>query len=285
MEAKTLLIVTLLLFQVKPIFSQCETIEKIQEYKNGIKITRSNTTNKNRIDTSTFNINAYMKLYPALKKEPAEKRKVFDCYYFDNFFDGKPHIYIRNKNFNLIKHINKKADKKLKADERNDFIQRNLFYFFNDSCNKADRHIVPDDTEEGYIQYLYFCEFGELFALKWHASYKEKEVICTKEKIAEIVKKYTEEYRYARTTVELDENGETIDPIFECDTVALQNLLQMESVFFIQSDNDSFIIKWLEIEKWWGIFERTYQIMRKSPYRIELMNEKHLVNFEYNFIL
>ena len=256
-------------------------IEKIQDYKKEVKIISSNLMFNDSIDTSTFSIKTYMGLYPSLKIR--KKNYVFDYYYFDDFLDGKPYIYVRNKRFDLIKDVNKKADeRKLKGEERTDFILRSLHYFLNDPINRANKNVIPEDTEKGYVHYLYFCEFGELFALKWHAGYKKKQVICSKKEIEGILKGYAERQIYADTIN--NANDFLLEDISHCDTVALQNLLLLDSIISVQFNEDNVIVKWIELKEWSGIFEMSYKIMRTSPYHIELINEKRLAEIQKGYV-
>lgn len=253
----------------------CDFIDRIQIYKESVKIKKSKEhffgVFVDEIDPSTFNLKTYIDMYSALKKR--KESYVFDCYYYDNFLDGKPYIYVKSKNNNLIEDIKKEADKRLlEGDKRDDYIYRSLSYFLNDPYYDANNNIYPKDTEEGYCQYLYFCEFGELFALKWHANYSNKKVICSMKKIEEVVKEYTEKERSS-------------EDILHCDTAALQNLLVRDSPISIQIDIDNVIIKWVELEDWQGIFERSYKIMRTSPYSIELIEEKKLAEIHKEYIL
>ena len=275
MKAKILFFIVLFLkFAILKSQTNVDFIKKIQNYKEAVKITASGLMFNDSIDTSTFNIKAYMEMYPAIKIK--EKGYIFDYYYYDNWSDAKPHIYVKSKNFNLINHINKNADEiKLKGGERDDFIRRSIYWFLKDSCNKANQNVFPEDTEAGYFQYLYFYEFGEQFALKWHASYKKKKVITAKQELEEILNQYAEQLQQVDTIgIEREMSGSSIS---FCDTTALQHFLLSDSVISVQFNVDHVIVKWLELEEWRGLFERTYKIMRTKPYRIELIKEKHLV--------
>ena len=252
-------------------------IETIQEYKKTVKL----TCHSDCIDTSTFNIKTYMAMYSAIKI--GKKRYVFDYYYYyDNFSDGWPYIYVKNKKFNLTKHVNKMADERsLKENERVVFILRSLHCFLEDPLYKAKKNIYPIDTKEGYLQYLYFYEFGELFALKWHANYKSKHVINTKQEIEEILSKCTEQIQYIDS---INNGSEFVTETFHCDTALLQRFLLLDFIISIQFNVDNVIVKWLEFEDWRGVFEKTYKIMRTKPYHIELMDEKRLVEIQKHYV-
>ena len=194
-------------------------IEKIQDYKEKVQTTSSCLMFDNCIDTATFNIKTYMEMFPSLKMR--NKNYVFDYYYhyFDSYYysDEKPHIYVKNRRFNLIHHINRKADKiNLQGEEREDFVRRSIYWFLNDSSHRAVHYIYPEDTEEGYLQYLYFLNFGELFALKWHSNYERKKVITNKQEFAELL------------------SG---------DTTQLQHVLLFDTMFSVLFSSDAVIVK------------------------------------------
>lgn len=254
-------------------------IEEVQCYKEQIKITTNSKMYNDFIDHSTFNIKMYMSFYNTLSIK--KKNYKFDYHYLDNFLDAQPYIYIKKKNFNLTKNINKKANKiNLKGEERESFIHSSYYYFFKDSSNRASYNVIPEDTEKGYLQYLYFYEFGELFALKWHAGYKYKKVINTKEIMERVVEKYIEKQKYVDSIHNIDGSG----PGFEIDTIKLRNLLKVNEFINIELNTDNCTIKWIEIEPFRGIYEKTYKIMRKEPYTIDLINNKELVKIIDTFI-
>ena len=281
MKIKILLLISFsLYFTISKSQVNIDFIEKVQSYKETVKVSSTSSFYNDYIDTSTFNIKTYMAKYPALKME--KKRYIYDYYYYDNFLDGSPFIYIRPQKFNLTNYINKKANKiNLQGKEREEFIRRSLYYFLEDSCNKANKNVFPEDTEEGFLQYLYFHEFGENFALKWHARNKKKHIIATKQEVEKILEQCTEQL--SNTDTINDERGQFKVEIDDCDTTALQNYLLSDTIVSVQFNRDNVIVKWLESDKW-GVFERTYRIMRAKPYHIELIDEKRLAKFQSLFI-
>ena len=64
----------------------------------------------------------------------------------------------------------------------------------------------------------------------------------------------------------------------------LQNLLFTELAIDVVVRQDDVLIKWLEMEAWNGIFERTYKIEHHQPHSIVLFCEKELVEFQYGFV-
>jgi hypothetical protein len=257
-------------------------IRKVQAYKDSVNIVSSNLMFSDYLRPETFNIKIYMDMFSGLKIK--KKNYVFDYYYFDNFIDGKPYLFIKRKKFNLLKHLNKNADKRnLIGKERTEFIQRRLHCFLEDPLYRAKKNVYPKDTEEGYLQYLYFYELGELFALKWHANYKKKKVICSNNEIEEIIKQCIVQQRYTDTLQNTDEKF-LLNEIYDCDLETLQNFLLKDSLIFLQNNKDDFIVKWIELEDWGGLFEKTYSIQRTKPYHIELMNERRIMKIQKNYI-
>jgi len=277
MKSKLLLLVIFSLYFVTSKSQvNIDFIEKIQNYKEVIEIVHTDIFANDYLNPATFNIKTYMEMYPAIKIR--RKNYIFDYQYFDNFLDGKPYIYVKKKNFNLMKHINKMADvRNLEEKERFNFINMCLYSFLEDPLYRAKKNIYPMNTEEGYLQYLYFYEFGELFALKWHANYKKKYVISRKQEIEEIINQCAEHQQFADTVSDTEQILRR--EISYCDTDALQQFLLQDSIISIQFNPDNAIIKWLEFERR-GVFGRTYKIMRTHPYQIELIDEKRLVEIE-----
>jgi len=58
-----------------------------------------------------------------------------------------------------------------------------LIIYARDPRNRLCNNIIPDDSREGYLQYLFFHQMGEQFALFWHSYYEEKTVLCDKKDV------------------------------------------------------------------------------------------------------
>ena len=141
-----------------------------------------------------------------------------------------------------------------------------LYKFLNDSSNRAFNHVIPDDTDIGFLQYLFFCEFGEIFALKWHSNYKNKSIITSKKDILEIIKFYT--------------NNE----LYDTNKNEIKNLLKLNFTPTVHFNLNDCLITWYEFEEHNGIYKRTYRINRKQPYVFNLTENKKLTRISANFM-
>ncbi|MDR1115791.1 MAG: hypothetical protein LBL33_06560, partial [Tannerella sp.] len=182
------IILFLTAFIAKAQISETAFIEKVQTYQDSVKIRRGRDMFDDTLDPATFNIKDYMKMFNTLKLKNPEHE--YGCFYFDNFLDGKPYIYTGNHDFDIMEHVRAGAGKAELEDEEQRFIRGELYRFLNDSVNRACNNVIPEDCVEGYLQYLFFREFGEQFALKWHAANKQKRIICTRKDIEKIVDEY-----------------------------------------------------------------------------------------------
>ena len=245
-------------------FVPVDFIKKIKSYQNSVEIKYITEKNIDVIDSTTFHLHEYMKMFNAI--EIKNKNNFFDYFYFDNYVDGRPYIYVKNKNCNFIDEIMKQINGRYLDDtEAATFVHSKIYSFLNDSVNRAFNNIVPKNSEEGFVQYLFFREFGEQFALKWHAAYKEKYVITSKDELENIIKKYSE------------------NKSFLVDTMQLKILFDINPTPTILFDKEKYVITWHEIETHNGIFQRTYSISQDFPYQIVLLEEKKIINIYMMF--
>lgn len=271
-------------------------IDKVQTYQDSVKLTSGKLYNT--LDSTTFNFEEYMRIFNKIKT--ADNYKL-GCEYFDNFLDGKPYIYALKDTNSLYNTIKLEALKIIRVDtlyktrlkivhrglfeflndttkEVNEFeiryVERQfeeayhhkLYKFLNDSSNRAFNHIIPEDSEIGYTQYLFFSKFGEMFALKWHANYGNKSIITSKRDVSEIIKFYT--------------NNE----LFDSNKNELRKLLKLNLTPTVQLNSNECLIIWYEIEEHNGVFRRTYRIDRKPPFTITLIEDKKLASISANFM-
>jgi hypothetical protein len=249
-------------------------IEQVQSYQKDVKIKRGEAMFNDKIDMETFDIKYYLKIFDELTLK--NKEYVFYYYYFDNFLDGKPYIYVKKRNFDLEKNINEFVNIfGVTGKNKESFIQSCFYHFLNDSINRAYNYVIPNPTERGFLQYLFFKEFGEQFALSWHANYKYKKVITTEKEIEEIVSKCRE--------YELYKNNDTIEnktfehnSLIDIDVLAATNPIPQILII-----NNLCEITWYE-KTFYGIFKRTYQIKKNKQYDIKLKDEQKLVEIYPN---
>jgi hypothetical protein len=285
---------------VSPAQNSSRFIEQVQQYQDTIKFDKSNLYMI--FDPTFFNMNYYLKMFNRIQ---FDTRLEYDYEFLNDGLNLNPYIYVRSQSFNQPKNLDQKAYYALKASKRtrisksgklgivhpNSFQFQNdsahidpekeilasdeeeyyrlthqkLVAFLNDSINRAYHHIVPEDSEEGYIQYLFFHEMGEQFSPKWKANYKAKSVICNANDVKQIIKEYTN------------------NPSIECNSKDLKRLLEIDLTPIVKPASDQYVITWYEIETQKGIYKRTYAISRSVPYKIQLIDNKLLVDIICDF--
>ncbi len=241
------LAVSLTFINVFPLKSQAiETfIQKVQNYQDSVKlITVGNNTS---IDRKTFDLKTYMQMFDKLKLEPGLQ---YDYWFMDNVLDGKPYIYVHEPSFNLNDHYEQLADENgiYNKQERFKSILRAKFEFVSKPENKASNHVIPEDSKEGYVQYLFFKELGEQFALMWHAIYNEKSIMLSVDR---------QSINSLQGIEHLNEQGNP-------------------SKIIIDLHSRTCTITWYEEEPCHGTFLRTYTISRKAPYLIRKVRERQV---------
>ncbi|MDA3944973.1 MAG: hypothetical protein PF694_15700 [Bacteroidetes bacterium] len=261
---KNLLIknITLIIFLIIPLVTKtqdyCKFIHQIQNYQNSVKL--KNSGDFDIIDPNTFDFNTYLSFYNEIE---VENDIQIGVYYFDNFLDGKPYLYALRKN------------QKLNEDDKNF-----LYDFLNKTENRARNHIVPTDSYCGFLQYLFFSELGEQFALKWHANYKQKYIICSHQEISVIVNEFKE-------YIEEDNNNddeEKVLPLFSVDLDELNMFAQINPIIKVELKDEYCTITWIENRTHSGIYSVKYIIQRQQPYGIEKVSEELLLKILMGFI-
>jgi hypothetical protein len=265
-------------------YKDCSFFNSIQTYKDSIDIISINKriindpTSLNSasldseadiievIDTTTFNLEIYFKKYSKLKRDT---NLYYGYFYLDNHLDGNPFIYVLDKDYTIKDYIERKKETKI-FQTRIDF--ESFYYstmsdFLKTSSNKAKYHLVPEESPEGYLQYLYFHEMGELFALLWHSSYDSRIVICSKYNLIKIIDKF---------------NEDNYSEIFPKD---ISKLKSIDPTPRVKINRRYCRITWYELEYWHGVYERTYKIKRSSRYKVEMMKEKQVARIQNNIIL
>jgi hypothetical protein len=262
--------------------TSCDFLRKIRDYQNSVKLIEhpDDETKVPEVDTTSFNINVYMSLFNRLKVVPGKEGCLIGAY--DNR-EGGPLLYAKDKNFNEDNYISGKISK---ANERIDsIISHNILKYKNDPLseekinrmirfyenikishnrtyaliiyardpgNKLCNNLIPDDSQEGYLQYLFFHQMGEQFALFWHSNYGEKTVLCDKKDIEYFLSYYSERKR-----------------LFEYEENKIRDLLNSDISPVVELDTTNCIISWYEIYTHGGIYKNTYTIERAYPFRLK----------------
>lgn len=222
----------------------CDFIQNIQNYQDSVKL--KHIGDYDVIDSATFDINTYLSSFDNIE---IKKDYKIGVYFLDNFLDGNPYLYAL------------KDDQKLKDKNR-----ESLYNFLSKTEIRAKNQIVPKDSECGFLQYLFFYEMGEQFALKWHSYYDEKRIICSSDKLNSIISELA------------------TSEIFSADSLGLKKLKEVSPKIIIEKSDKYYIISWLENRTHSGIFRCTYQISIKKPNKIDRIKEDKLLDIFMNFI-
>ncbi len=274
----------------------CNFIKKVREYQDSVKL-NEHLKEEGRfpeVDTTSFDINVYMNLFNKLTLNSGKVCLMVNNYYSDHgspllcvidtaFNENKfvAEIIARRKNF--IDSIVSKNKLKYKRENRPEEKINQMVNFYenqkkilnrdyalrvlaSDSVNKARNNLTPDDSQDGYLQYLFFNQMGEEFALFWHSYYMEKTVICDKKD----VEYYLNYYRKRKNSFEYSEK-------------AISDLLHADVSPVVELDSIDCRITWYEIHTHAGIFKKTYSIERKYPFRVKNIYNETITTILPNF--
>lgn len=244
--------------------SNCDFIEKVQAYQRAVKLKQPHQK-FDVIDTTTFNTDTYKNLFTKLHLRAGMELR---CVFSDEGTGGVPLLYAVPDTFNVENYIEQKLHKiNLPNSEFEKFKRMNfeceLAY---EPQRKASYNMIPEDNEEGYLQFLYFSQMGEQFALKWHANYGLNSVICSKEEMKRVFK--------ILSNVEM----------YTIDTKKFNALMETNLEPIVRMDKDQCFVTWYEILIHNGIYFRTYAINRSFPHSIEKTIDGKILGIQANFV-
>ncbi len=256
----------------------CNFILRVQDYQDSVKIKFNGE--EDQIDSNTFNLKTYLNYFDKLIL-PVDLK--IGIYYFDNFLDGKPYLYAMKKSQSFERVIDSLTSQKVVIDNRRVKLKKDnaILWFIN--SEKAKNVVIPEDSDLGFLQYLFFNVMGEQFALKWHSNYDEKYIICNHDQLINLSYKFGIQKSYSEMKRSDQETEIELEP-FTIDKTDLESLIEHPSQIKITYNPDFYYITWLENRTHSGIFECTYKIERHIPYKIESISENLLLHIYMNFI-
>ncbi len=242
------------------VYSQtnCDFVKKVQDYQGSVKLRNKSKTIV--LDSTTFNLDNYLGMFNKLK---LDSDKICKVYYDYNLFFGKPIIYVTSKSFNLTEYIERITQRRLNAKppipyltnkeilNYEDVKQDNMARFAQNEKVRAFNNLIPENSEEGFFQFLFFYVVGEQFALIGHSNMDQKIVLCTKQDFnAEIE-------RYSNKKLGILNRKQS------------KVLLITDPTPIIKLNESICSITWYELETYHGLFQKTYIIERNSPFRVQ----------------
>jgi hypothetical protein len=124
-------------------------------------------------------------------------------------------------------------------------------------------YVQADDTPESYFQFVVLATTGDLFYMFWHADYAEKQLVCNKTDINNIV-------------ASLDGNfGYRMPLVSRVRAAMLQGVIPSVSV-----GEQTVEVRLVTFTRWGGFYLETYTINRSSPHTIQDVQEKILIPYE-----
>ncbi len=237
-------------------------IDKIQKYQQNVKL--DDTGEFTLINSITFDINVYLKMLNKLKITTSLKPQVF---YVASMLGGSPYLFVVPDTFDVSRYVESEL-KKVKKDSfydpddargeiTSDLMQR---------TQKLSDFIIPTNSEEGFLQYLFYNQMAECFALFWHSNYREKFIVSSTKKFIERMKPFRK------------------STSFSVDKKEYAKLKKQEMTPKISFKEDKYIIEWYEIETHNGVYKRTYEIKNSAPYKIEQIENEKILNIQPNFL-
>jgi len=247
-------------------------LRSVKKYQDSVKLVMPSQI-PDIIDTTTFNINTYLRIFDKLKLPPGLKCQYA---YRDDVDSGDPMLYVVKDSFDLESYLEKETREFFKQNnydttkitpKQTKFIKRIIALYGFAYQNGAKEFIQPEDSEAGYLQYLYFNQFGEEFALKWHSYAGQKSVIFSTDELKRLYNSYLK-----RTDS------------FSYDKEKFKGLLNLNTSPIIEMKKSSCLITWYEIIIHAGIYKRTYEISRSAPYTVVKKEDIKILEINADFI-
>jgi hypothetical protein len=125
-------------------------------------------------------------------------------------------------------------------------------------------HIVIDNTEEGYFEFVAMNIMARQFYLDWHANYNDTEIVCTKRAVNDIIADIND--------------GNFGLPLDAPQQVKARTMTDIEPL--VKLTEDSAVVELIFFTKWGGFYRSTYTISRSFPHTIIAVNEETIVPYD-----
>jgi hypothetical protein len=124
-------------------------------------------------------------------------------------------------------------------------------------------YVQVEDTPEGYFQFVVLATMGNRFYLFWHAGYNDRQIVCDKAGVADIVSSL---------------NGDFGNPISPSARVQASLLKGVEPA--VSVTDQTVEVQFVTFTRWGGFYLNTYTISRLAPHIIQKDQEENLVPYE-----
>jgi hypothetical protein len=125
-------------------------------------------------------------------------------------------------------------------------------------------HLVVDNTEQGYFEYVAMDIMAGQFYLVWHANYNDTQIVCNASEVNDII-----------STVNSSDFGYKLDLAQQIKARTMNNIEPL-----VNLTDDSATVQVVIFTKWGGFYRLTYEISRSFPYTKIDVKEENLVPYD-----
>jgi hypothetical protein len=125
-------------------------------------------------------------------------------------------------------------------------------------------HLVIEDVEQGYFEFVTMSIMARQFYLNWHANYNDTEIVCNADAVDAIIADLS------------DGNfGMPLDTSQRRQARAMKNIEPL-----VKLTDDSALVEIIIFTKWGGFYRWTYTISRSFPHTILDVQTENLVEYD-----
>jgi len=218
-----------------------ETFEALADLRRGLEIPDHFLTDNPASTGDEFDPNRYFEVFTQLTMEPG---LILDYVYHYDWMGGYPVLYAREE------------DQPPFATEAE----------YSSTANHSPfmAHVQTSDTQEGFFQLAVLAHTANQFYLYWHANYNDLEVVCNKQRVAEIL-----------ASLDGEGFGQAM-PLL--DQLRARTLINVEPE--VVMTNDTATVRMHLFSHWSGFIRWTITIQRLSPHAILDIEEQILVPYD-----
>jgi hypothetical protein len=125
-------------------------------------------------------------------------------------------------------------------------------------------YLAVEDVEQGYFEYVVMDIMAGQFYLDWHANYNDREIVCSRAEVNEIV-----------TSVSSGDFGVAMDLVSR---TKARTMSRIEPVAHLTGDVAT--VEVVIFSKWGGFYRYTYTINRGFPHTIVDLKQENLVPYD-----
>ena len=130
-------------------------------------------------------------------------------------------------------------------------------------------HIMIDDTEQGYFEFVALSIMARQFYLDWHANYNDTVIVCNDNDVDAIVEDIND--------------GEFGIPFDMSQQMKIRGMKDIEPL--VKMNDDTALVELIMFTKWGGFYRLTYTINRSFPHAITDVQQENLVSYDCGIML